>query len=90
MEKIVVEIENKVEVFDFKIKGITFEDFTQVDTWESFIKYKDGEGRVIIAFKSLDPVQAAFTEIMGEGFSPSPAIVLISASPSILQEIDSY
>lgn len=90
METIPIEIENKVEVFDFTIEGCSFKGFTQVDVWESFIKFKNEAGQVIIGFKSLDPVQTAFTEIFGEAACPGQGMVLISASTTILDDITEH
>jgi hypothetical protein len=87
MEKNVLEIEKVEQIYDFKIEGLLLEGFKRVDTWESFIKFKDFRGNVIIGYKSLDPIQAAFTEILGEGLAPASDIILISASPSILEEL---
>ena len=61
MEKNVLEVEKVEQVYDFKIDGVLLTGFKRVDTWESFIKFKDEGGKVIIGYKSLDSVQDAFT-----------------------------
>ena len=65
---------------------IKFFNFKRVENWEGFTKFVDKNSKQIIAFKG---VGSLFTQLLRLP-EPDESFVLISASPSILKELEDH
>ena len=82
-------VKNITKVYDFLINGVMMEGFREVESWEGFTKFIDEEERVLIAFQTKDNMGRALELLLG---SPDigEGLVLVSLSPSILEEVSSW
>ena len=77
------------EVYDFSINGIFLNEFRKIGSWNDFTEYRDPEGRLIVVFDPPpQPMEMVLNQILGKAICPGE-LVMISASPEIIKEIES-
>lgn len=87
MNRNTLKVMKVTETYDFDIDGVRLQGFKKETTWESFIKFSDEAGRIIIAFKSRSPLEDIFQVIFQDESSGSNDLRLISASSDLLKHL---